>query len=268
MTRPVVAGVDGSAAALAAVRWAAAEAVRRGTELVVFRAELVDGPDLLPHRKPLGDAEMLLEPGYRQLCVAAEAARSAVPAVAVRRRLRLGAAAEQLIAMSGETELIVLGSHGVGGLRGAVIGSVALRTAALARCPVAVVRGRAEADGPVVVGIDESDRSERALAVAFEAAAARAAAVEAVHVWHDGSPGRESALRDQVAAWSRKHPEVPVRVHLVRARSAARALSGMSSGAQLVVVGSRGRGPVAGGLLGSTGNWLLAHADCPVEVAR
>ncbi|MER6767975.1 universal stress protein, partial [Amycolatopsis sp. NPDC000746] len=56
--------------------------------------------------------------------------------------------------------------------------------------------------------------------------------------------------------------------HVVRVRSAARALSGISAGAQLIVAGARARGPVAGGLLGSTGYWLLAHAACPVAVAR
>ncbi|MGW7534965.1 universal stress protein [Amycolatopsis sp. NPDC054798] len=268
MIPPVVAGIDGSAESLAAVRWAAAQAWRSGRGLVVFRAELFDDPDLLPHRKPPAEAELLLEPGYRLLRRAADEARGAAPGVRVRMCLRLGHASGLLVAQSAQAGLIVLGSSGAGGVRGAVTGSVALRVAASAHCPVAVVRGRAEPEGPVVVGVDDSGGSERALAFAFETAEAHGAAVEAVHAWHDGSPYRQSGVREQVAAWSRKHPAVPVRVQAVRARSAARALAGISPGARLVVVGSRGRGPVVGGLLGSTGNWLLAHATCPVAVAR
>ncbi|MFD2467566.1 universal stress protein [Amycolatopsis silviterrae] len=268
VSRPVVVGVDGSAAALAAVRWAAVEAARRGTGLVVFHAELCDDPDLLPHGKPPGDAELLLEPAHRLLRQAAETARLTAPAVPVRMCVRLGTAADLLAALSDEAGLLALGAHGLGGARGAAIGSVALRAAASARCPVVVIRGSAAADGPVVVGLDDSDGGERALAFAFEAAVSRGAGLEAVHAWHDGRPGRESGLREQVAAWSRKHPLVPVRVHVVRVRSAARALAGISAGAQLIVAGARARGPVAGGLLGSTGYWLLAHAACPVAVAR
>lgn len=265
VSRPVVVGVDGSTAALAAVRWAAVEAGRRGTGLVVFHAELCDDPDLLPHGKPPGDAELLMEPARRLLRQAAETARQAAPAVPVRMCVRLGTAAELLAALSDEAGLLALGAHGLGGARGGAIGSVALRAAASARCPVVVIRGSAAEDGPVVVGLDDSDGGERALAFAFDAAVSRGTGIEAVHAWHDG---REGGLREQVAAWSRKHPVVPVRMHVVRVRSAARALPGISAGAQLIVAGARASGPLAGGLLGSTGYWLLAHASCPVAVAR
>ncbi|WP_336157991.1 universal stress protein [Amycolatopsis sp. VC5-11] len=266
MIPPVVVGIDGSPQSSAAVRWAAAQTRSRGGGLVVFRAEVFDDPDLLPHRKPPVEAELLLEPGYRLLRRAADEARRAVPGVSVRMCLRLGAAAGLLVEQSAEAGLLVLGPSGVGGMRGAVTGSVPLSVAASARCPVAVVRGRADPAGPVVVGVDDSGGSERALAFAFETAETHGAALEAVHAWHDGN--RENGVPEQVAAWSRKHPAVPVRVRTVRARSAARALAGISRGARVVVVGSRGRGPVAGGLLGSTGNGLLAHAACPVVVAR
>ncbi|MBB1159516.1 universal stress protein [Amycolatopsis dendrobii] len=266
MIPPVVAGVDGSAESLAAVRWAAAQARPRGSGLVVFRAELFADPDLMPHGKPPAGTDLLLEPGYRLLRQAADEARRAVPEVRVRMCLRLGAAAGLLAAQSAEAGLLVLGSPRAAGVRGGVTGSVALSVAASARCPVAVVRGYADPEGPVVVGVDDSGGSERALAFAFETADVHRAVVEAVHVRHDDD--RESGVGEQVEAWSRKYPAVPVRVRALRARSAGRALAGISPGARLVVVGSRGRGPVAGGLLGSTGNGLLAHASCPVVVAR
>ncbi|RJQ87266.1 universal stress protein [Amycolatopsis panacis] len=173
-------------------------------------------------------------------------------------------AAGLLAEMSAETGLVVLRSHGRGEVRDAVNGSVALRVAATARCPV-VVWGDPAHDGPVAVGVGNSDGGERAPAFAFEAAASRGAVLEAVHVSRGGMR-RERSVREQVTGWAGKRPGVPVRVHLVQARSDERALAGISSGAQLIVVG--GRGPVAGGRLGTMGDWLLGHADCPVAVVR
>lgn len=54
----------------------------------------------------------------------------------------------------------------------------------------------------------------------------------------------------------------------MRDRSPSWALANAVPDARLIVVGTRGRGPVAGGLLGSTGNALLAHAPCPVAVVH
>ncbi|RJQ82493.1 universal stress protein [Amycolatopsis panacis] len=257
----VLVGVDESEASLAAVRWAAAEAVRRGCLLRLLQAGMGDTTDL-----PGQDGRV-----HRWLSRAARVAEESAPGVRVQQMLRVGLAADLLVEASRSVSLLVLGSHGLGGLRGAAIGSVALRVAATARCPVVVVRGHASPEGAVVVGV-EAD--ERAVEFAFEAAASRRAPLVAVHAWHEGAfedPGRAAAekraLRARIAPWADKYPGVTVQIVATQERSAARALMAVEA-PHLIVIGSRGRGPVTGGLFGSTGNRLLADAACPVAVVH
>ncbi|GAA1024615.1 MULTISPECIES: universal stress protein [Amycolatopsis] len=255
----VLVGVDESEASLAAVRWAAVEAVRRGCLLQLFQAGTAAADQ---------EARERFARAHRWLSRAAQVAEEAAPGVATQPVARPGLAVDLLVERSRSVSLVVLGSHGLGGLRGAAIGSVALRTAACAYCPVVVVRGRAAAGGAVVVGVDADERVGE---FAFEAAANRQVPLIAVHAWRSDRPGRaaeeDRALRECTTAWADKYPEVAVRIRAVRERSPGRALLAVE-GAQLVVIGSRGRGPVTGGLLGSTGNRLLAHAACPVAVVR
>ena len=134
----------------------------------------------------------------------------------------------------------------------------------------------------MVVGVDGSPTSEAATAFAFEAASLRRVPLVAVHVWRDvlvdatmaplldwdviDSDERE-VLAERLAGWSEKYPDVPVRRLVARDRP-ARALVEESGRAQLVVVGSRGRGGFHGLLLGSVSQALLHHAHCPVAVVR
>ncbi|WP_020658883.1 universal stress protein [Amycolatopsis benzoatilytica] len=265
----VLVGIDESEAALSAVRWAAAEAVRRDVPLQLYQAGIGDAVDAFGE-VPETQRRLLSERGHRWLRRAVEVAEEAAPGVRTWPVFRVGFAADLLIAVSRSVSLIVLGSHGLGGVRGAVIGSVALRVAASAHCPVVVVRGRATAGAPVAVGVDGDDR---VLEFAFEAAESRKVPLVVVHAWHEGLVERperageeERVLRQRIAGWAEKFPTVPTRGSAMRERSAARAL--MAAEAQLVVIGSRGRGPVAAGLLGSTGNRLLAHSACPVAVVH
>ena len=273
--RPVLAGVDASAASFDAVRWAAKEARRRETTLQLLHACLFEGGPSRAH-----DSELLLEHAHRFLRRAAEIAREEAPGVRVETSVWLGLAADLLLAESGGAALVVLGSHGLGGLRGALIGSVALRVAAGASCPVVVVPAhRPHLTGPVVVGVDPTGSSEHALRFALEEAAAVRAPVHVVHAWHDGLLVPEAELADvgvteqreleaHVASWVRKYPALDITARAVRDRVASRALLNADPDVRLIVVGTRGRGPVAGGVLGSTGNALLTHAACPVVVVH
>lgn len=88
---------------------------------------------------------------------AAELAREAAPGVEVAAHLDHGSAAASLIAESESAGLVVLGSRGLGGFTGLVVGSVALALSTYGHCPIVVVRGEQDRIGkPVVVGVDAS----------------------------------------------------------------------------------------------------------------
>jgi nucleotide-binding universal stress UspA family protein len=282
---PVVVGADGTATSKAAVRWAAREAQRRGVPLRIVH---VFDWDWHKARYETGNdyAELVRRSAEGLTDNAVYEARSAAPDVRVEGSPRIGHAAAQLLAESGQADLIVLGSRGHGGFGGLLLGSVSQRVAMHARCPVVVVRGRGDvADGPVIVGVDDSPSADLVLETAFAAAAARGCRLELVRAYLPAVPpgvayelladvdlpevtaAEEDRMAEQVAPWRAKYPGVPVRVLLTR-EGAARILVQASKRAQLIVVGSRGRGVIAGTLLGSTGLQLLHHADCPVHLVR
>jgi nucleotide-binding universal stress UspA family protein len=194
----------------------------------------------------------------------------------------------RLVAESRHARLVVVGDRGLGGLAGLPVGSVAITLAAHADCPVVVVRGEEpggapRSEGPVVVGIDASPTSEAALAFAFEKAAARRAPLVALHStwlelvvppmsaflvdWVAIETKEYEVLAERLAGWGEKFPDVPVE-RVVTWDRPARTLVERSDGAQLVVVGSCGRGSFAGLVLGSVSHALLHRANCPVAVIR
>lgn len=289
--RPIVAGVDGSPSSLHAVRWAAHEAQRRDVPLRLVHACL-----LMPVRHPKQVApppeyhDAFLEQGRYWLNQAAEAARTAVPGVTLSTDLRDGSTADVLIGESHSAQLVVLGTRGLGGFRGLLVGSISVAVSAHAHCPVVVMHASTEDSappetGPVVVGVDVSPLSDTAIGFAFEAAIERGVPLVAVHSWVDvdmagawaGLPrtidwdwvqANEARLLDEsLVGWLDKYPEVEVRKVVERDRP-ARSLLKASAGAQLVVVGSRGRGALTGIGLGSVSQTLLHHAECPVAVVR
>lgn len=185
---------------------------------------------------------------------------------------------------------MVLGSRGLGGFSSLLLGSVAVALSAYGHCPVVVMRsstvdGAPRKDGPIVVGTDGSERSDAALTFAFEAAAEHKVPLVVLHAWFDANvatgwmalPGsigwdwlqdwEEKRFAERIAVWREKFPHVEVRPLVVRGR-AAHALLEHAAGAQLIVVGSRGRGAFTGIGLGSVSQALLHHAECPVAVAR
>lgn len=289
--RPIVVGVDGSPAALHAVRWAATEAGRRAAAL-----RLVHVCALVPpgHADPvalLGEyADVLLGQGRQSLAEATSAARAIDNTLEITTDLRDGVTTKVLIEESAEARLVVLGSRGLGGFAELLVGSVAVSLAAHAHSPVAVVRSSTvdappPVTGPVVVGVDGSPLSEAAIPFAFEAAAARGVPLRAVHAWLDidmaGSwiplpsivdwavvhANEERILAERLAGWQEKYPTVEVQRIVTKDRP-ARALLRRAEDAQLIVVGSRGRGGVAGLSLGSVSQTLLHKAPCPVAVIR
>lgn len=279
----VVVGVDGSDSAMQAVRWAAGEARSMHRPLRVVHASIWP---MVNHPVPLGvpaqyHAE-LAEEARRWVHHARQIAEDAAPGVAVKGEVLTGAAAPALLREADSAYEVVVGSRGLGGFTGLMVGSVAAALTHHARCPVIVVRGEGDPSGPVVVGVDGTRASELALGFAFEAASRAGAPLHAVHTWSDVEIGdawlapvdwealaddERRLLAQRLAGWQEKYPDVAVERLVVRDRPAHQLLES-GRRARLLVVGSRGRGGFTGMLLGSTSRALVYHAPCPLAVVR
>ncbi|MET9550137.1 universal stress protein [Streptomyces sp. NPDC006627] len=289
MNALVVVGVDGSASALAAVETAAREAQARGAGLRVVHAFIWPVMHVSSGPSPLGPPGGGLRKMADQLVAeAVERARATAPEVDVSHAVVTGEPLTVLEAQSRTAELIVVGSRGMGGFVGLMVGSTAVHLAAHGRCPVLVVREQPMADGAVVVGVDGSAASERAVDFAFAEAELRKAPLVALHAWttwnapmpaprdtsapYANPPGalaaeEECLLSEALAGHRTRYPDVVVEDKAVRGRT-REALIDASRSAQLLVVGARGRGGFTGLLLGSVSQAMLHHAHCPVAVVR
>lgn len=284
--RPVVVGIDGSDSAMAAARWGAVESLRRNAPLRLMTAFPWTG-DVVVANQALGEQYRgeLQARAEQHMADAVAAAERAVPDRPVASSVVVGYPIGTLGEEARHAQLLVLGSRGLGGVTGLLIGSVAVALAADAACPVAVVRGEDRdplSPGPVVLGVDDSPVSDAAIAFAFEAAATRGAPLVAVHAWleHfydaqiallvDSTSIEEhyrSTLANRLAGWAQKYPDVALTQDVAR-DAPARALVERSRDAQLVVVGSRGRGNLAGLVLGSVSHAVLQRSHCTVAVVR
>lgn len=277
MRAPVVVGVDGSPQSLRAVDLAAREAALRGVPLRVVHGFIWTHQGVPVDPPPIGAAG-----GGRRhhsdhlVREAVERALEREPSVRVTGHAVAGRATTVLIEQARSAAMVVVGDHGLGGFTGLLAGSVAVPLAAHAARPVLVARGRPDPTGEVLVGIDGAPASDPAVGFAFEEAALRGAPLTAWHAWDrppaDGPAGASEwestearLLAEALAGWHDRYPDVVVRRRLVHART-RRALVAATERAQLVVVGTRGRGGVAGLLRGSVSQAVLHHAACPVAI--
>jgi nucleotide-binding universal stress UspA family protein len=196
-----------------------------------------------------------------------------------------GLAAQVLVAESRQAAAVLVGATGHGFVTGRLQGSVSQHVCRHAASPVVVVRPGGRNDGVVVVGVDGSGSSLRALELALHEAGLRGLQLEVLyapeHVRAYGFPApvvlpaelvrslraHDESVLDAVAAVVADHPGVDVAVRTVEG-APARALVRASEDAALVVVGSRGVGAFEGVLLGSVSAGVLRGAHCPVAVVR
>ncbi|MCU7724897.1 universal stress protein [Actinoplanes sp. KI2] len=280
--RAIVVGVAGSGNLI--INWAAREARLQRRPLRIAHVLEWDADEA---REASGSTyvERVWSASAAITDAAVRQARDAEPEVDVTADTLVGQPAARLLELAREAELMVVGYRGRGGFAGLRLGSVSQQVATQAPGPVVVVRGTPRPDGPVVAGVDRSPAADQVLDAAFTAAAARGAGLvvvrsyaPAMQVWvasirpaEVATPEQDAAARtlveEQLAPWRGKFPDVPVEIRLTR-DAIAPVLVGAAAEAQLVVVGSHGRGPIRGALLGSTGLHLLRHAECPVLVAR
>lgn len=284
---PIVVGVDGAGFAGDAVDWATAEAATQHCPLRivhVLRPSLAVDPYGF---MPSGTLAAQRTEAERVLRSAVVRARSVACEVDVSALLLLGTATRELLGQATGTRLLVLGSRGRSGLRGLLAGSVSTQVAAHADCPVVVIHpnqavpeGRAVAR--VIVGVDTTLSCAPAIGFAFRAARQRGIPLTAVHAWTadppadleaiSGPPALAEALGRRaveraLTGWRDQFADVPIITKLVRA-DPARALVDESTGAAMVIVGSRGRGHLLGAVRGSVSQAVLHHAHSPIAIVQ
>jgi nucleotide-binding universal stress UspA family protein len=286
----ITVGVDRSEASAAALHWAAAEARRVSAELQVVHAYLAPvayvGTEAAIARV---DPELDREVNER-LARFVAAAEVDLTDLEVTYDLHPGRATDGLLTRADEVDLLVVGTRGGGGFAGLRLGSTAEHCARHAPCPVVVVPPATEDREPTrrtVVGVDGSDASRHALAWAVRRSEQREGdVVEALGVYepydapgpYGGSfmriadPGSTERFRRRVAAEVEEAvttieppPRVEVTTAIVAGHPAA-VLVQRGAGADLLVVGRRGRHGFATLLLGSITRQVLHHTTVPVAV--
>ncbi|MFF7896020.1 universal stress protein [Streptomyces sp. NPDC007907] len=297
MSRNVTVGLDGSPESRAAAEWAAREAKLRGLPLrLVHVWEPVPEPMA---QAPLLGAETQAHWSERIPREAAEALRLRHPGVQVEAEQIPGRPMDALAKTSKDAELLVLGSRGLSGVGGFLVGSVGMSVIAHTDTPVVLVRAGGQAADehekdpaglpsaatpyrPVVLGLDTGHPDDTVIAFAFEEAARRDTALRVVHSWNlppyfaYGLPvdlelntelGRQeaAALTAVLRPWRQKYPDVRV-VEESRSGSPANHVIDASREASLVVVGRRVRRSPFGAHIGPVTHAVLHHAAAPVAV--
>jgi nucleotide-binding universal stress UspA family protein len=280
----IVVGVDESKGAAAALEWAVAEAQLRSCRLrVVMCWGYLD-----QHHGP-GDPTTF-DPSYGEQSASLALEKILAPMitgkdVAVEPRVVNDLAARGLLQSSADAGLLVVGARGGGGFEALLLGSVSDHCLHHSTVPVAVVRPfdpshdrSEERQQRIVVGIDASEPSQRALQWAVEEARLRHASLSAVHAWPlpalvvpfvADMPGLEQAAKELLERALEPIDDSDLDQPIARRLTGgapAPVLLGAAQAADLVVVGSRGRGGFKELLLGSVSHRLATHARCPVVV--
>jgi len=292
----IVVGVDGSPSSDAAVEWAAQDAEMRKVALTLVHivTPVVPTASSWSAIAIPADYSRLQEDHARD--VLERAHNAAAPAVSPGRASQIhtealyGPVVPTLVDFAERADLMVVGCRGLGAVDRALLGSVSSGLVHHARCPVAVIHEEALSAGrspkaPVVVGVDGSPASELATEIAFDEASRRGVELVALHAWSDLSfldfarPGQapiewanlrveeEEVLAERLSGWQSRYPDVVVHKIVVADRPAPRLLE-QAETAQLIVVGSHGRGGFTGMLLGSVSRAVVNAAQIPVIIAR
>ncbi|GGV32162.1 universal stress protein [Streptomyces spectabilis] len=292
MDRFVTAGVDGSAESLAAAQWAAREALRRSVPL-----RLVHAWRWHPHPASSVPADSTERAVAEQvLSEAVGSVRAAHSGLRIDERLVPGAPVTALVSAAETSELLAVGSRGLGRVAGFVVGDVSQRVVARSPCPVVLVRkGETSADEhlpalhgispdevpetpyrDVVLGLDTEHPCDQLIEFAFVSAREYGASLQVVHAFRPAPPrtaegqpfpgpellaAQERAVIAALRPWCAKYPEVFV-VECVSEERAAGALVHAARAASLVVVGRK----ASSSHLGAVTHALLHHAACPVAV--
>jgi nucleotide-binding universal stress UspA family protein len=297
MARTVIVGLDGSRESRAAAEWAAREAQLLGVPLTLVHVwEPVPEPIA---QAPLLGAETQQHWTERIPREAAEGVRLRHPGLDVNTEQLSGRPADELLRAAKDAELLVLGSRGLSGIGGFMVGSVGLSVVAHADRPLVLVRADQQAADehetdpagipsaatpfrPVVLGLDIESPDEELISFAFAAAARRGTSLRVVHGWnpppyyayglaadlelHGELARRETdALAEALVPWRKRFPDVEVTEESPYG-TPGNHLVDASREASLVVVGRRIRRGVLGTHIGPVTHAVLHHSVAPVAV--
>ncbi|WP_310718996.1 universal stress protein [Streptomyces lydicus] len=297
MPRTITVALDGSAESRAAAEWAAREAESRGlpVRLVQVREPMpepvAEAPALGPDPHQHWTEQIVRE--------SAEELRLRHPGIEVTTEQLVGRPAEVLVRSAQDAELLVLGSRGLSGIGGFLVGSVGLAVVASTERPVVLVRAAeqtaeerrtdrtgtpvaATPAGPVVLGLDTRDPDAALIEFAFDAAARRGVQLRVLHGWNEPyyypygmapdpqvtqmvAQSDAAALSEVLQPWRQKYPDVEVVTESLPGSPSVRLIDA-SHGACLVVVGRRIRRSVVGAHIGPVVHAVLHHSTAPVAV--
>lgn len=290
----VVVGIDGSDHSRAALEWAVVEAARRRNPLRIVHAlgmPLIVSAYSGPIR--FEPTEEISEQSTGVLSDAEKRARALQPSVEIETVSAVEEAPLALVRQVHPYDLLVVGTRGLGTFASAFVGSVSVRVSAQAPCPVVVVPADDENEpvstalDRIVVGVDGSPSSQRALGQAASLAEESGAEIVVVHSWEVPFPydpmamtaagyqpqdnvfdqQSEQLVSQAIADLMDERNGAGFEVSVVRSQSnPVEALLDAAEGADAIVVGSRGRGTVRGLLLGSISQGLLHRSRIPVVV--
>ena len=281
MSEKYIIGVDGSEHSKKALAWGLARATERRAQVELLH--VADDSFLSESVAFLSEAQKASE---QMLAVESDYAKTIGYVGEITGTAVVGHPIAEVEEASKRADLLVFGAHTGNRFAGSLFGTRTVKIAAVAHCPVAVIPAEYDVrpNAGVVVGVDGSEASQKAIAYAAEEASFRGVPLIAVYAWMPPlTPGleylwseelvesqrtaAEEAIAIGVAGLAERYPDLEVRREIVQAPP-VQALIQMSEGASLVVVGSRGRGGLSRLLLGSVSHGLLQALPCPVIVTR
>ncbi|MFT3659862.1 MAG: universal stress protein [Gordonia sp. (in: high G+C Gram-positive bacteria)] len=285
----ILVGVDGSAESVNAVRWAAQTAKLENAELKIVSAYTTTTSDYAPGLViPQDVIDAIRGEVSKYVQDAARVAEEAAPGIVIHGSIAEGDAAHVMIDFSSDADIVVLGSRGLGGVKGLFLGSVSTSVAAHAKSKVVIVPTdvKINVEGPVVVGVDDSKVSDPAVAEAYRQADLRGVKLVAVHTWtpldadalhgfglsaeeiEQMSEQAVEAVSERMAGYVEDYPDLEVERVVIPEEPGKAILDTAGDAASLIVMGSRGRGGFTGLLLGSRSQKVLHHAQVPVMIVR
>lgn len=281
MAEKYIIGVDGSEQSRVALDWGLARAAESGASVELLH--VADDSFLSESVAFLSEAQQASE---QMLAAEREYALSTGFTGTITGTAVVGHPIAEVEEASKRADLVILGAHAGSKLAGSFFGTRAVKIAAVAHCPVAVVPFETEGDPApgVVVGVDGSDASQKAVAYAAERASMRGVPLIAVYAWMPPlTPGleylwseelvesqrsaAEEAIAIGTAGLASRYPDLEIERRIVQAPPVA-ALLQAAENADMIVVGSRGRGGISRLLLGSVSHGVLQALPRTTVVTR